>query len=221
MARLRVASSTLSVCLILAGLAPAARGAPAFGTFLWPVRGPVIRPFQPPATPYGPGHRGIDIAVPFGTTVIAPAPASVSFAGFVAGSLFVTLDHGGGLETTYSWLSGLAVARGDPVAAGQPIASTGAGHPDVSVPHLHFGALLDDVYVDPMLLLGGGSVVGLIRLAPLGGPPATGEPLWAGGAPASGAAGAFRPAPAWVSRRALARPGAPSGGPLGTAHRAR
>jgi hypothetical protein len=39
----------------------------AAGSWVWPVTGPVIREFDPPDSPYGSGHRGIDVAVPVGT----------------------------------------------------------------------------------------------------------------------------------------------------------
>lgn len=137
------------------------------GTWPWPVTGPVIRGFDPPASPFGAGHRGIDVAVPFGTPVLAPDAASVSFAGPVGGELFVTLDHGGGLTSTYSWLSSLAVRRGDMVVAGQLIGVTGMGHPGSVVPHLHFGVRLDAQYVDPLVYLAPAGVQDFIRLVPL------------------------------------------------------
>jgi murein DD-endopeptidase MepM/ murein hydrolase activator NlpD len=140
---------------------------PAYGTYVWPVRGPVILPFEPPDTPYGPGHRGIDIAAPIGSPVRAAGPGRVAFAGWVAGSLFVSIDHPDGVRTTYSWLSAVSVGAGDRVRAGQAIGATGSGHPGRVPPHLHFGARVGDVYVDPLLLLGEGSLVGLIHLAPL------------------------------------------------------
>lgn len=139
----------------------------AVAGFDWPVTGPVIRAFEAPASPFGAGHRGIDIAVPLGTEVRAPAPGVVSFAGWVAGSLFVSIDHEGGIRTTYSWLSAALIAVGQPVDRGAVIALTGHGHPDVPIPHLHFGVRIGGQYVDPLLLLGPGSVVGFIRLAPL------------------------------------------------------
>ena len=132
----------------------------------WPVVGPVTNPFDPPDTPFGAGHRGIDIAVPFGTTVLAPEAAVVTFAGKVGGQLFVTLDHGSGLESTYSWVSATLVRKNDMVARGQPIALTGTGHPGSTVPHLHLGVKLNDVYQDPMAYLGPVSVSSFIRLAP-------------------------------------------------------
>jgi murein DD-endopeptidase MepM/ murein hydrolase activator NlpD len=142
------------------------REAPAYGTYEWPVRGPVISTFEQPATPYGPGHRGIDIAAPLGSPVRAAGPGRVAFAGWVAGSLFVSIDHPDGVRTTYSWLSAVSVTAGDQARTGQVIGATGSGHPGRVPPHLHFGARVADVYVDPLLLLGEGSLVGLIHLAP-------------------------------------------------------
>ncbi len=151
----------VALCLIVA-VSPAS----AWGDWAWPVVGPVIRGFELPNSPYGAGHRGIDIAAPFGTPVGAVAPGSVSFAGKVAGQLFVTVNHGGGLASTYSWLSSILVRKGAVVAAGDVLGLSGSGHPGSLVPHLHFGVKLGGVYVDPLQYLTSPSVVDLIRLAP-------------------------------------------------------
>jgi murein DD-endopeptidase MepM/ murein hydrolase activator NlpD len=156
----------VSLCVQLAGVARS----DAAGTFAWPVTGPVIRGFEGPATPYSAGHRGIDIAAEVGTPIQAPDAGVVTFAGRVAGSLFLTIDHGAGIRTSYSLLSGLAVSKGAIVSRGQLVAFTGHGHPDVDVPHLHFGIRLNGVYVDPLDYLEPASVVDLIRLAPLSEP---------------------------------------------------
>lgn len=162
-----VVRAILSLALGLwAGPAPAAP--PGAGTWQWPVVGPVVRGFDPPETPFGAGHRGIDIAVPRGTPVLAPEAGTVSFAGKVGGQLFVTLDHGGGLSSTYSWVSAALVRRGDVVARGSPIALTGDGHPGSVIPHLHLGVRRDGEYLDPLSFLGPIGVSGFIRLAPLG-----------------------------------------------------
>ena len=137
------------------------------GTYVWPLRGQVIHAFEAPAGPYGPGHRGIDIAAPFGSQVVAAQDGVVAFAGSVAGSLFVSVDHPDGIRTTYSWLSKTAVRKGETVRKGDAVGTTGHGHPGEPTPHLHFGARIGDVYIDPMLLLEGGSIAGVIRLAPL------------------------------------------------------
>jgi Peptidase family M23 len=148
---------------LVISVAPARAAAP----WAWPVVGPVIRAFDPPDSPYGTGHRGIDIGVPVGTTVVAPDDGVVSFAGPVGGRLFVTIDHGGGVASTSSWLTSLLVRRNDRVVRGQPVATTGWGHPDLTVPHLHFRARLDGDYVDPIAYLEAPSVSAFIRLAPL------------------------------------------------------
>jgi len=137
------------------------------GTWSWPVSGAVIRGFDPPDTPFGAGHRGIDIAVPPGTPILAPEAGTVSFAGRVGGELFVTIVHGGGLSSTYSWISVAAVRKGDVVTRGQTIGATGTGHPGAGVPHLHFGVKLDGEYVDPLELLAPLGVQDLIRLVPI------------------------------------------------------
>lgn len=139
----------------------------AAGDWTWPVVGPVIRGFDPPDSPFGSGHRGIDIASPVGTSVRAAAAGIVTFAGTVGGRLFITLDHGAGLESTYSWLDSLSVRRGDVVSQGQAIARSGTGHAGELVPHLHVGVRLLDVYVDPLEYLGPVEVWRFIRLAPL------------------------------------------------------
>ena len=139
----------------------------AAGDWIWPVDGPVLRSFDPPENPYGSGHRGIDVAAAPGTPVRAASAGVVAFAGPVGGRLFVTVDHGAGLESTYSFLESLTVRRGDPVARGQVIARSGSGHADATVPHLHFGVRLNDAYLDPMDYLGPFEVWRFIRLAPL------------------------------------------------------
>lgn len=164
---------------------PSERGGPAYGTYAWPVQGPVIRGFEPPPDPYGAGHRGIDIGAPFGSPVVAAQDGTVAFAGWVAGSMYVSIDHADGVRTTYSWLSAVAVADGQSVTKGEVIGSTGQGDPGSLQPNLHFGARLGAAYIDPMPLLIPGDLSSLIHLAPLGaeppfdvpmGPPATGQP---------------------------------------------
>jgi len=151
--------------IVLSVVVPApARAAP---DWTWPVVGPVIRAFDPPDTPFGSGHRGIDIAAPVGTPVHAAAGGVVTFAGPIGGRVFLTIDHGGGLESRYSFLEALVARRGESVAPGQVIATSGTGHAGDLVPSLHLGVLLDDVYVDPLDYLGPIDVWRFIRLAPL------------------------------------------------------
>ena len=158
----------LFLTVVWAVLGPASvRPARAAGDWSWPVVGPVIRGFDPPDTPFGSGHRGIDIAASVGTAVHAAAAGVVTFAGPVGGRLFLTIDHGKGLESRYSFLGALAARRGDRVAGGQVVARSGTGHAGDLVPNLHVGVLLNDVYVDPLDYFGPVEVWRFIRLAPL------------------------------------------------------
>lgn len=160
----------LSLLIIVAGaFSFTAAQADAATPWTWPVTGAIVRGFDPPDDPYGAGHRGVDIAAAIGTVVVAPDAGVVTFAGKVGGRLFLTIDHGGGISSTCSWLSSVLVHKNDHVVRGQPVATTDWGHADLPVPHLHFGVRLNGAYVDPMAYLAPLSVTGLIRLAPLGG----------------------------------------------------
>jgi murein DD-endopeptidase MepM/ murein hydrolase activator NlpD len=161
--RRRLVLTALFLLVVVLAPAPVA----AAGDWSWPVAGPVIRGYDPPESPYGSGHRGIDVGAAVGTDVVAAAPGVVSFAGPVGGELFVSVDHGSGVVSSYSFLSALAVRKGDVVARDTPIATSGAGHAGSTPTHLHFGVRVDGGYADPMAFLSAPNVVALIRLAPL------------------------------------------------------
>jgi murein DD-endopeptidase MepM/ murein hydrolase activator NlpD len=124
----------------------------------------VVRGFEPPAAPYGPGHRGVDLSGAVGQAVLAVAAGRVSFAGWVAGRGVIVVDHGR-LSSTYQPVSRY-VARGDRVRAGQPIGSLElTGSHCLPQPCLHLGARRGETYLDPLSLLPGRPV----RLKPLAG----------------------------------------------------
>lgn len=138
--------------VVLAGVpaAPAAESGPAAGArAVWPVDGAVVRGFEPPEHPYGPGHRGADLAAEPGTAVRAALPGVVAFSGVVAGRGWVTVNHGGGLDTTYGVLDPRAVSAGQRVAAGDVLGQLAAG-----AAHLDWGARLGGHYIDPLRLFG-------------------------------------------------------------------
>jgi murein DD-endopeptidase MepM/ murein hydrolase activator NlpD len=138
--------------------------------YMRPVKGPIIRHFEPPPTPFAAGHRGIDMAVPIGTQVVASNAGVVAFAGLVATELFVSIDHPDGIRTTYSFLTSVSIKKGDVVARGQPIALSGPGHADSTQSHLHFGARIGETYIDPEPLLLDGlrrDLSQAIRLVPI------------------------------------------------------
>jgi murein DD-endopeptidase MepM/ murein hydrolase activator NlpD len=114
-----------------------------------PVDGPVTVAFAPVGR-YA-GHWGIDLAAEPGSTVTAPAHGTVSFVGTVVGNTAVTIDHGGGVVSTVSYLDAPSVTKGQLVAVGQAVGTSGTAH---GAPALHFSVRIDRAYVDPGPLLG-------------------------------------------------------------------
>jgi murein DD-endopeptidase MepM/ murein hydrolase activator NlpD len=147
--------------------APPVLPVPAYGSYSWPVQGPVIRGFEAPTGPFGPGHRGIDIASASDTVVRASNDGVVVFAGRVAGDLHVSIDHPDGVRTSYAFLGSVEAGVGGAIARGDVLGTVGQGHPASGTSHVHFGARWGGEYIDPMLLLERGSLVGLIHLAPI------------------------------------------------------
>jgi murein DD-endopeptidase MepM/ murein hydrolase activator NlpD len=156
--------------LLASGSAPSAAAMERPKRFIAPADGPIIERFKMLPNPYAAGsHRGIDYGVPNGTPVKASGDGTVQFAGPVAhDGLFVTIRHEGGLETTYSYLSRIDVAKGQTIRQGDVIGSSGEGHPGSGKPALHFGAKRDGKYIDPELLLTSfDDIRDLIRMMPL------------------------------------------------------
>ncbi|MFP4636338.1 MAG: peptidoglycan DD-metalloendopeptidase family protein [Nitriliruptoraceae bacterium] len=122
-----------------------------------PVDGAVLRGFDPPDPPYSAGHRGVDLEAAAGDVVRTAAPGRVAFAGALAGSGWVSVQHDDGIVTTYGVLGELAVAPGVTVVAGQPLGRLeNPGHDDPGPAHgLHWGARRNGRYVDPLELLEG------------------------------------------------------------------
>jgi len=114
-----------------------------------PVHGHVIAGFAPIGR-YA-GHWGIDLASPLGSAARAAGAGRVTFAGAVAGRLSVTIDHGGGLKTSLSYLERIDVDVGTLVRAGDVVARTGVAH---SADAVHFSVRLHGAYHDPLDWLG-------------------------------------------------------------------
>jgi murein DD-endopeptidase MepM/ murein hydrolase activator NlpD len=123
--------------------------------FSWPLGPPhpVLRPFTAPATPYGPGHRGVDLGGTPGEPVFAAAGGVVVFAGELAGRGVVSIDHAGGLRTTYEPLAP-AVGAGERVVAGAVIGQLRPGHSGCAAAAcLHWGVRRGAEYLDPLALV--------------------------------------------------------------------
>jgi murein DD-endopeptidase MepM/ murein hydrolase activator NlpD len=122
----------------------------------------VVTGFDPPASPYGPGHRGVDLAGTRGQDVRATAAGRVTFAGMLAGRGVVVVSHGR-TRSTYEPVRA-SVAVGSVVDAGTRLGTLEASGshcwPDVC---LHWGHLEGETYLDPLMLIGAGPV----RLLPL------------------------------------------------------
>lgn len=161
-ARRAAAALLVAVCAI----APAAAHGSAApnGSWVLPIGGdPVIaRGYDPPAQPWLAGHRGVDLAAPAGTVVLAAGRGVVTYAGMLAGRGVVAVSHGE-LRTTYEPVIA-TVGVGEHVEAGQPIGTLGAaGSHCAPAACLHWGLLRGESYRDPLELLGG-----RVRLLPLG-----------------------------------------------------
>jgi murein DD-endopeptidase MepM/ murein hydrolase activator NlpD len=122
----------------------------------------VVRAFDPPDSPYGAGHRGVDLLGAVGESVRAALPGTVTYAGRLAGRGVVVVDHGA-TRTTYEPVLatvpvGTAVAGGDPLGALEL-----AGSHCFPRACLHWGWIRGETYLDPLRLVGAGPV----RLLPL------------------------------------------------------
>ncbi|SDE17395.1 Peptidase family M23 [Blastococcus fimeti] len=123
----------------------------------------VTRPFEAPAHAYGPGHRGVDLGGAPGAPVLAAGDGVVVFAGMVAGRPVVSVDHDGGLRTTYEPVAA-SVGAGRRVARGSPIGTLSPGHTGCpTAACLHWGLRRGETYLDPLHLL----AVPRVRLLPL------------------------------------------------------
>jgi murein DD-endopeptidase MepM/ murein hydrolase activator NlpD len=165
-----LAPSTGPVLATLPALMPlAASAAPLGGSALpgwsWPLRpapDEVVRDFDPPAQPWLPGNRGLDLAGHPGQPVHAAGAGIVSFAGVIAHVGVVSVTSGA-LRTTYEPVT-VAVHRGQTVAAGKVLGRlTLAGSHCLPAACLHWGLLRGDAYLDPLALLG----LEQVRLLPM------------------------------------------------------
>ena len=137
------------------GTQPTGRSAGAAAGWAWPVGPPhvIVRPFQAPETRYSAGHRGIDIDAAPGSPVVSPADGVVHFAGVVVDRPVVSIEHPGGLISSFEPVSS-TLTEGMPVARGSPIGVVaGGGHCSDSC--VHFGVRLHGEYVSPLLYVGG------------------------------------------------------------------
>jgi len=142
--------------------------APARAAVGWvhPVDGPLVRPFEPPSTRYGPGHLGVDFRARPGTPVQAAGPGRVVFAGAVGTTLHVVVLHTGNRRTSYSFLASVHARAGDIVEAGTVVGTSGGVGENHDGSVLHFALRISDAYVDPMQLFAPPDLGAVVHLAP-------------------------------------------------------
>jgi hypothetical protein len=123
--------------------------------FVPPLPAPLLvtHPFAPPVSRWGPGNRGVDLSAHTGEPVYASGAGTVLYAGMLAGRGVISVSQGS-LRTTYEPVDPV-VGTGERVSVGQLIGRVSAAA-DYCGPRgscLHWGALRDGSYIDPMGLL--------------------------------------------------------------------
>jgi murein DD-endopeptidase MepM/ murein hydrolase activator NlpD len=120
---------------------------------IWPIRGYLSASFgnrPDPFTGIRDFHPGIDISVPRGSKVLAPADGVVVFCGAKQGyGNAMVLDHGFGVVTRYGHLDGFNVRPGQRVKRGEVIAFSGNTGRSTA-PHLHYEVWVNDQARNPI-----------------------------------------------------------------------
>jgi len=107
-----------------------------FNGYIWPTKGVITSGY---GRRWGRMHRGIDIAAPIGTPVVAAAPGVIVSAGWNSGGYgkLVEIQHPDGSLTLYAHNNRILVRRGQEVAQGEQISEMGSTGRSTG-PHLHF-----------------------------------------------------------------------------------
>ncbi len=126
------------------------------GQFVWPAASSAARVSsyfgkrEKPNAAATSNHRGIDIAAPSGTDVLAADAGTVIVAGFGRSyGNYIVIDHGNGYTTLYAHNSRLCVKVNQSVTRGQVIAKVGSTGNSTG-PHIHFEIKKNDSLVNPM-----------------------------------------------------------------------
>ena len=122
-----------------------------FDGYIWPARGTVTSGY---GWRWGRMHRGVDVAGPVGTPIVAAAPGVVESAGWNSGGFgnLVEIRHPDGSMTRYAHNNRLNVSAGQSVRQGQQIAEMGSTGYSTG-PHLHFEVHKGGGAVNPVAFL--------------------------------------------------------------------
>ena len=126
---------------------------PFRGQLPWPADGIVVRRFGSQGTSRVPGisfnRNGIELSLAEGRPVAAIHEGSVTHAGpFTAYGQLVIIEHGSNVVSVYGHLASIAVNKGDRVAAGTRVGSTGRN--PAGNPALYLELRIDGKPVDPL-----------------------------------------------------------------------
>lgn len=126
--------------------------APPAAVWVWPTTGEhrVIRDFDAPLTPWGPGHRGIDLAAS-SEVIVAPVSGTVSFSDWVVDRGVLTIRTHEGLLVSMEPLAS-ELSAGSQVSAGDAIGTLEPGHCEELC--LHIGVRHNERYRSPARELG-------------------------------------------------------------------
>lgn len=122
-----------------------------FDGFIWPTQGTVTSGY---GWRWGRMHRGVDVAGPVGTPVVAAATGIIEQAGWNSGGYgnMVEIRHPDGSLTRYAHNNSLNVSSGQNVKQGQQIAEMGSTGYSTG-PHLHFELHQGGSAVNPVAYL--------------------------------------------------------------------
>jgi murein DD-endopeptidase MepM/ murein hydrolase activator NlpD len=104
-------------------------------------------------------HAGIDLKNRVGTPVLATAPGTVVYAGWMRDyGRLVEIDHGLGIRTRYAHLKSISVKVGQAVEFRQQIGKLGSSGRSTG-PHLHYEVQVNGKPYDPMNFMEAGKYV--------------------------------------------------------------
>lgn len=124
-----------------------------YNKFLWPVKGVISSKFGSQRR-YNTGalawiHKGLDIAAPIGTKIIATNSGKVLISKkMIIHGNTVMIDHGSGIKSIYNHMNKIYVKNNQYVKRGQYIGEV--GNTGISTgPHLHYGISISNIRVNP------------------------------------------------------------------------
>jgi murein DD-endopeptidase MepM/ murein hydrolase activator NlpD len=147
--------ATLSAVALSAVALTVAAPASGAGDWTWPLspRPAVVGDWAPPAQRWDRGHRGVDLGAGPDAVVRSPAAGTVAFVGVVVDRPVLTIDHGGGLRSSFEPVESTLV-RGQRVHPGQVVGLLRGRDHCRDGQCLHWGVRRGDAYVNPLQFVG-------------------------------------------------------------------